>query len=343
MPGRSEPSPARALEVGRGRIVGLVGESGCGKSTLARAAVGMVAPLAGTIHFEGREVRPLTRGARPRDLSRLQMVFQNPFSSLNPRRRIGEQIGEALMTLGLAPRAQRPARIAHLLEQVGLPAGAARGYPHEFSGGQRQRIAIARALAADPSVIVLDEPLASLDASAQAQIANLLAGLARELDLGLLLISHDLAIVRHVADTVAVMYLGQIVESAPTREALGGASPPVQRGPHRCGAARGRCRDPPEGAARRGARPVAARPPAAASTPAARTSSNAAVRKSLRSSSSHRNDRLHAGSRCRASRSRRRRSRLSGWRVPYPRSRLGSRHPREGELTWQAGSGAKQP
>ena len=206
-----------SLEVGRGRIVGLVGESGCGKSTLARAAVGMVAPLSGTIRFEGREVRPLTRGARARDLARLQMVFQNPFSSLNPRRRIGEQIGEALATLGLATRAQRPARIAQLLDQVGLSASVARGYPHEFSGGQRQRIAIARALAANPSVIVLDEPLASLDASAQAQIANLLAGLARDLELGLLLISHDLAIVRHVADTVAVMYLGQIVETAPTQ------------------------------------------------------------------------------------------------------------------------------
>jgi peptide/nickel transport system ATP-binding protein len=219
---RRGAGPVRAvagasLEVGRGQIVGLVGESGCGKSTLARAAVGMVAPLAGRISFEGREVRSLTRGARPRELARLQMVFQNPFSSLNPRRRIGDQIGEALTTLGLAQRPQRPARIAQLLEQVGLPASAARGYPHEFSGGQRQRIAIARVLAADPSVIVLDEPLASLDASAQAQIANLLAGLARELDLGLLLISHDLAIVRHVADTVAVMYLGRIAESAPTR------------------------------------------------------------------------------------------------------------------------------
>ena len=161
-------------------------------------------------------MRELTRRARPRDLSRLQMVFQNPFSSLNPRRRVGEQIADALTTLGLARRGARAGRVAQLLEQVGLPAGAARGYPHEFSGGQRQRIAIARALAADPSVIVLDEPLASLDASAQAQIANLLVQLARELELGLLLISHDLAIVRHVADTVAVMYLGQIVEAAPT-------------------------------------------------------------------------------------------------------------------------------
>jgi oligopeptide/dipeptide ABC transporter ATP-binding protein len=207
-----------SLEVERGAIVGLVGESGCGKSTLARAAVGMVAPRSGTVHFEGREVRPLTRGARPHELVRLQMVFQNPFSSLNPRRRVSEQIGDALAVLGHVSRSERSSRIAHLLEQVGLPEAAARGYPHEFSGGQRQRIAIARALAANPSVIVLDEPLASLDASAQAQIANLLVELARELELGLLLISHDLAIVRHVADTVAVMYLGLIAETAPSRE-----------------------------------------------------------------------------------------------------------------------------
>ena len=206
-----------SLEVERGQIVGLVGESGCGKSTLARAAVGMVAPLAGTVRFQGRDVPALTRGARPRDLIGLQLVFQNPFSSLNPRRRVGRQIAEALAAVGRAARGERLGRVGELLEQVGLPADAARRYPHEFSGGQRQRIALARALAASPSVIVLDEPLASLDASAQAQLANLLGDLARELDLGLLLISHDLAIVRHVADVVAVMYLGKIVETAPTR------------------------------------------------------------------------------------------------------------------------------
>jgi oligopeptide/dipeptide ABC transporter ATP-binding protein len=207
-----------SVRVERGQIVGLVGESGCGKSTLARAAVGMVAPVSGAIRFEGRDVAPLRRGARPRDLARLQMVFQNPFSSLNPRRKVGEQIGEAFTVLGLSPRAGRRDRVAQLLEQVGLSAASARAYPHEFSGGQRQRIAIARALAVEPRLIVCDEPTSALDVSVQAQIANLLSELARDLELGLLLISHDLAIVRHVADFVAVMYLGRIVESAPTRE-----------------------------------------------------------------------------------------------------------------------------
>ena len=206
-----------SLTVERGQIVGLVGESGCGKSSLARAAVGLVRPAAGTVRFEGRKVTPLTRGARPRELARLQMVFQNPYSSLNPRRKIGSQLADALDTLELVPRAGRRARVEELLDLVGLPASAAARYPHQFSGGQRQRIAVARALAADPSVLVLDEPLASLDASAQAQLANLLVDLSRRLSLSLLLISHDLAIVRHVADAVSVMYLGVMVESGPTR------------------------------------------------------------------------------------------------------------------------------
>jgi oligopeptide/dipeptide ABC transporter ATP-binding protein len=206
-----------SLTVERGQIVGLVGESGCGKSSLARAAVGLVRPAAGTVVFEGREVTPLTRGARPRDLARLQMVFQNPYSSLNPRRKIGSQLADALDALALIPRGARGARVEELLDLVGLPASAAARYPHQFSGGQRQRIAVARALAADPSVLVLDEPLASLDASAQAQVANLLVDLSRRLSLSLLLISHDLAIVRHVADVVSVMYLGVMVETGPTR------------------------------------------------------------------------------------------------------------------------------
>ncbi len=207
-----------SLAVGRGQIVGLVGESGCGKSSLARAAVGLVAPAAGSIRFEGREVAPLTRRARRRDLTRLQLVFQNPYSSLNPRRKVGDQIADGLALGETTSRARRTARVGELLELVGLsPQGASR-YPSQFSGGQRQRIAIARALATDPSVLVLDEPLASLDASAQAQVANLLVDLSRQLSLSLLLISHDLAIVRHAADVVSVMYLGRIVETGPTRE-----------------------------------------------------------------------------------------------------------------------------
>ena len=207
-----------SLTVERGQIVGLVGESGCGKSSLARAAVGLVRPAAGTIRFEGRDVTPLTRRARPRELSRLQMVFQNPYSSLNPRRKVGSQLADAGAKLDpRLARGPRRERVAELLETVGLPSSAADRFPHQFSGGQRQRIAIARTLAASPSVLVLDEPLASLDASAQAQIANLLVELSRDLGLSLLLISHDLAIVRHVADVVAVMYLGVMVETAPTR------------------------------------------------------------------------------------------------------------------------------
>jgi peptide/nickel transport system ATP-binding protein len=202
------------LNVGRGQIVGLVGESGCGKSTLARAAVGLVPTVGGSVRFEGESVTPLTRRARPRSLVRLQLVFQNPYSSLNPRRSVGSQLADGMSGLS---RSARGRRVRELCGLVGLPDTAADRFPHEFSGGQRQRIAIARALAADPSVIVLDEPLASLDASAQAQLANLLGDVSRTLDVGLLLISHDLAIVRHVADVVSVMYLGRMVETGATR------------------------------------------------------------------------------------------------------------------------------
>jgi peptide/nickel transport system ATP-binding protein len=203
-----------SLDVERGQVVGLVGESGCGKSTLARAAVGLAPVTQGEVRFEGEQVTALTRRSRPRALVRLQLVFQNPYSSLNPRRTAGAQVADGLPPLS---RSARAARVRELFDVVGLPGRGESRYPHEFSGGQRQRIAIARALAAGPSVVVLDEPLASLDASAQAQLANLLSDLARDLEVGLLLISHDLAIVRHVADRVFVMYLGKIAESGDTR------------------------------------------------------------------------------------------------------------------------------
>ena len=203
------------LTVARGEIVGLVGESGCGKSTLARAAVGLEPLAAGAVTFEGRAVPTLGRRRRPEFLRGLQMVFQDPYESLNPRRKVGEIIADGAR-LGGGSRADGLRQAAELLERVGLPATAAASYPHEFSGGQRQRIAIARTLMTRPSCLIADEPISALDASAQAQIANLLSGLVDDADLGLILVSHDLSVVRQVADRVAVMYLGRIVEIGAT-------------------------------------------------------------------------------------------------------------------------------
>lgn len=218
-PGRI-PVPAVVgvtLHVDRGRIVGLVGESGSGKSTLGRAAVGLVRPTHGQVLFGGQAVHRIGALARPKAQLGLQLVFQNPYGSLNPRRRVGSQLLDGLRASMRGPQARRQ-RVKQLLEQLSLPQSAADKYPHQFSGGQRQRIAIARALAVSPTVMILDEPFASLDASAQAQLANTLRTLADDGNVGMLLISHDLAIVRHIADHVAVMYLGTIVESAPTSE-----------------------------------------------------------------------------------------------------------------------------
>jgi peptide/nickel transport system ATP-binding protein len=198
------------LTVAAGQIVALVGESGCGKSSLGKAAVGLVPAARGSVRFEGRTLTPIGRRARPAPERRLQMVFQDPFSSLNPRRTVGDLIADgARLETGGAP----PMTPAEALERVGLPAAAAGRYPHQFSGGQRQRIAIARALAARPSCIVADEPISALDASAQASIARLLMDLVRETGMGLLFISHDLSIVRAIADVTAVMYLGRICEA----------------------------------------------------------------------------------------------------------------------------------
>ena len=207
-----------SLDVNAGEIVGLVGETGCGKSSLAKAAVGLVPVASGSITFEGRPVHVLGRRARPVSERRLQLVFQNPYESINPRRTVGAQVADAFAIGGTQARSSWRPRVEDLLRQVGLPATMARRFPHQLSGGQRQRIAIARALAADPAMIVLDEPLSALDASVQAQVANLLVELARNLHVGMLLISHDLAIVRHVAHRTAVMYLGVIVETAPTAD-----------------------------------------------------------------------------------------------------------------------------
>jgi peptide/nickel transport system ATP-binding protein len=208
------------LTVARGEIVGLVGESGCGKSSLARAAVGLEPLAAGTVAFEGRDVTVLKRRRRPDYLRGLQMVFQDPFESLNPRRKVGEIIADGVR-LGGGSHADGLRRAAELLDRVGLPATAADSYPHEFSGGQRQRIAIARTLVAEPSCLIADEPISALDASAQAQIANLLGGLVDDARLGLVLVSHDLSVVRQVADRVAVMYLGRIVEIGDTATVWG--------------------------------------------------------------------------------------------------------------------------
>ena len=208
-----------SLEVDRGETLGIVGESGCGKSTLARCLVRLQQPDGGAVRFEGTDALALSGDARRAFNRRVQMVFQDPQGSLNPRLSVGSALAEALSVHRIVPPRDVPARVRHLLDLVHLPADAAQRYPHEFSGGQRQRVGIARALAVEPALIVADEPVSALDVSVQAQVVNLFVELQDRLGLALVFITHDLRLVRHIAHRTAVMYLGRVVEIGPT-EAL---------------------------------------------------------------------------------------------------------------------------
>ncbi|MFN3616241.1 MAG: ABC transporter ATP-binding protein, partial [Rubrimonas sp.] len=218
-----------SFAIGRGETFGLVGESGSGKSTIGRLALRLIEADAGRILFDGQDVRALPPAALARLRRRMQIVFQDPFSALDPRLRIGEALAQPIRLHRLRPRAAVRARVAELLTLVGLPENAEGRWAHEFSGGQRQRIAIARALAVEPDLIICDEAVSALDLSIQAQILNLLQDLQRRLGLAYLFISHDMAVVRHMATTVGVLYAGRLVETGPAAQVLADPRHPYAR------------------------------------------------------------------------------------------------------------------
>ena len=205
-----------SFDVARGEALGIVGESGCGKSTVARACLRLIAPDAGSVRFDGVDVTVASSSALRVLRRRMQIVFQDPASALDPRQRIADAIGEPIRVHGIARGSAVEAAVVRLLDEVGLPAAAARRYPHEFSGGQRQRIALARALAVEPEILVADEPVSALDVSVQAQVLALLADLRAKLGLSLIFITHDLRVAANVCDLVAVMQNGKVVESGET-------------------------------------------------------------------------------------------------------------------------------